>query len=133
MRMPNLPQPAISDFTVFCKDLQQSVKKILPSSAAPFVEIACLGISFSNSDIPSVEPLKKELLDFFADSYHWKTEPYIIDASKDFQQCEIDLQKRVQSFCMKYGRVEEGKPLLVFYYSGHASQAPTEPKTLLIQ
>lgn len=53
----------VDDFHDFTNDLQDTVRRMLPTAARRYDEAAILAIDFSVSDIPSVGELRDELLD----------------------------------------------------------------------
>ena len=122
-----------ANLSIFKRDINESLSKIVPSNEKRYTNAAIFAISFSNNDIPAVEPLRDDLLKTLVDLYNWQQEVYIINAQNSYQECERDSARAMAAFAVKYGYPKSGKSLLVYYYSGHASRNPRNPAGLCIQ
>lgn len=71
----------VDDFRDFTNDLQDTIRRMLPTGGRRYNEAAILAIDFLDSDIPSVGELKDELLDLLEKTYNWKIVNYTIDCS----------------------------------------------------
>ena len=109
----------VDDFRDFTNDLQDTVRRMLPTGGCRYDEAAILAIDFSVSDIPSVGKLRDELLDLLENTYNWKIAKHTIDCADSCTVALWNLDQAVHNFTLKYGSRGQGRNLLTFYFSGH--------------
>ena len=115
----NKPVP-VDDFHEFTHDLQQVVRRMRPTGGRRYNQAAILAIDFSVSDIPSVKPLRNELLNLLENTYNWKVEKYSIDCGVRYrEEALFKLNNAVNAFILRHGSSSEARSLLTFYFSGH--------------
>ncbi|KAF4505467.1 hypothetical protein G6O67_007413 [Ophiocordyceps sinensis] len=110
----------IDSLQVFVNDVQSTVNQMLPTGGRRYDQAAILAINFSRSDIPSVVPLRNELLNLLDNTYNWKVERHTIDCNQAHTAALRNLQVAATTFMGKYAsRNSSGASLLCVYYSGH--------------
>ena len=109
----------LDDFHDFTNDLQDTVRRLLPTGGRRYDEAAILAINFSVSDITSVGELRDELLDLLQNTYNWKIVKYTIDCAVNWKTALFDLVKAVSEFYYKYASRGQGHSLLTLFFSGH--------------
>lgn len=109
----------VDDFRDFTNDLQDTLRRMLPTGGRRYDEAAILAIDFSVSDIPSVGKLRDELLDLLEKTYNWKIVKYTIDCAVSWTIALWNLDQAVHNFTYKYASRGQGRSLLTFCFSGH--------------
>lgn len=113
-------QKAIDDFDEFSKDVQDSVRLMLPTSGRRYVKASICAVDFSVSDLPDVVPIRDELLVVLEDTYNWNVEKHTIDCTLSHDRAQFNLNSALSRFITNSAsRRDEESSLLCFYFSGH--------------
>lgn len=110
----------LDDLHKFTADLQNTVNDLLPTRGRRFDRAAILAIDFSVSDIPSVVPLREELLALLEGTYNWTVVRHTIDCALPHTKALGNAQDACSDFTRKYmSQTDATGTLLCLYFSGH--------------
>lgn len=110
----------VDHLQTFANDLQTSVRALLPTGGRHYQRAAILAITFSRSDIPSVVPLRDELLDLLAKAYNWEVERHMVDCNMHYFTALQEVQFAILNFTKKFASDQSSQgSLICIYYSGH--------------
>ena len=123
--LPAIHQRRLSDFA---QDLQEAVRRYVPTDFGRYQSASILAFSWSN-DTMGVNVLRDELLQLLHRAYGFKTESYVFDAKDTLVNIQSDFRDKLIEFT-KTPR-NDAKHLKVFYYSGHSDSGPNEDQLRL--
>ncbi|KAK2591010.1 hypothetical protein QQS21_011303 [Conoideocrella luteorostrata] len=114
------PPTPIDSLQDFASDLKKTVQKVLPTGGRRYDQAAVLAITFSESDIEGIYPLRDELLKVFQNQYNWVIETHVIDVNLPHQLALLRLNNVVANFLTSYAsQSQDSTSLSCIYYSGH--------------
>jgi hypothetical protein len=117
---------------VFARDVQDSVRKVLPSPKG-FAKAAILAFDWSNNDIKYVPKLRDELCDVLHNNYNFTIYKHTLNANKPQQEIIQKFGEKAMQINAQLTKGAGGPSLCVLYYTGHATKDKENPKQLWLQ
>lgn len=111
----------IEDFKVFTDDVQDTIKRLLPTGGRRYERTVILAIDFSKTDFDVKEP-RDELLAYLSQTYNWEVEYHTVDCNDHWKKVKSCLGRRMFYFYMKYVALTMNENcLVVYYFSGYTT------------